>query len=413
MTQTFLTQRADLTHKFNTGAGRHGWLRLTPAYSRKVVEQILEDSPEATRIYDPFSGTGTTPVSAAFRGLSAVATELNPFLVWLGTVKLAHYSEIDLSTTRKLTEHVLELCRQDKAKPAPAPPIHKIERWWHPAKLSQLQALKGAIDESAESEPVRNLLHSAFCRTLIQVSNAAFNHQSMSFKDDLAQSDLLSEDGSAVLDAFREDAAHTVLSAKENPRGTGRIVEADARLAHEKIAGESFDLVITSPPYPNRMSYIRELRPYMYWLGYLTNGKDAGELDWQAIGGTWGIATSRLSEWSRPTNAVELAKLPPILELVRHADNKNGALLANYIDRYFVDMFDHLRGLTTLLRKDSMIHYVVGNSTFYGALLPVEELFADMFRQLGFMDISIVALRKRNSKKELVEFDVIARWPGT
>ena len=46
------------------------------------------------------------------------------------------------------------------------------------------------------------------------------------------------------------------------------------------------------------MSYIRELRPYMYWLSYLRDGREAGELDWKAIGGTWGIATSRVGKWS-------------------------------------------------------------------------------------------------------------------
>jgi hypothetical protein len=46
------------------------------------------------------------------------------------------------------------------------------------------------------------------------------------------------------------------------------------------------------------MSYIRELRPYMYWLGYLQNAREAGELDWKAIGGTWGCATSRVGKWN-------------------------------------------------------------------------------------------------------------------
>jgi hypothetical protein len=44
--------------------------------------------------------------------------------------------------------------------------------------------------------------------------------------------------------------------------------------------------VLTSPPYPNHMSYIRETRPYLYWLGYLTAGPQGGDLDWQAMGGT-------------------------------------------------------------------------------------------------------------------------------
>ena len=51
------------------------------------------------------------------------------------------------------------------------------------------------------------------------------------------------------------------------------------------------------------MSYIRELRPYMYWLGILENARDTGELDWSAIGGTWGVATSRLASLERPRHA--------------------------------------------------------------------------------------------------------------
>ena len=37
----------------------------------------------------------------------------------------------------------------------------------------------------------------------------------------------------------------------------------------------------------------------MYWPGYLDSGNQAGELDWQAIGGIWGCATSKLMSWTR------------------------------------------------------------------------------------------------------------------
>ena len=62
--------------------------------------------------------------------------------------------------------------------------------------------------------------------------------------------------------------------------------------------------------------------------------------------------------------------------------------------------------------RNSEIHYIVGNSTFYGVLLPVEKLYAVMFERLGFEEIACRAIRKRNSKKELFEFDVSARWTG-
>ena len=51
---TRLRQRADYTQAFNAKTGRHGWLRLTPAYSVKVVEEILSDCDEGVNVLDPF-----------------------------------------------------------------------------------------------------------------------------------------------------------------------------------------------------------------------------------------------------------------------------------------------------------------------------------------------------------------------
>lgn len=148
----------------------------------------------------------------------------------------------------------------------------------------------------------------------------------------------------------------------------------------------------------------------MYWLGYLTTGRDAGDLDWTAIGGTWGMATSRLTDWQRPDTALQDASLSDILHSVAHADNKNGKLLSTYIAKYIDDMWSHFKGLTSTLADGAEVHYVVGNSTFYGVLLPVEQFYATMMEKVGFQSIACRAIRKRNSKKELIEFDVSAKW---
>ena len=52
-------QRADYTFKYNKKLGRHGWLRLTPAYSVKLVDELMQDCSSDSFILDPFSGTGT------------------------------------------------------------------------------------------------------------------------------------------------------------------------------------------------------------------------------------------------------------------------------------------------------------------------------------------------------------------
>ncbi len=248
----------------------------------------------------------------------------------------------------------------------------------------------------------------AFCRTLIALSNAAFNHQSMSFKDD---DQLLFDLNRDMGGMYSEHVRFVLIGAGDNPYGETSVILDDARTPSAAVGGK-FDRVITSPPYVNRMSYIRELRPYMYWLDFLTNGRDAGELDWLAIGGTWGMATSRLNEWQRPPDGLKNDALAAITEAVAHADNKNGKLLSTYITKYFDDMWAHFKVLTGLLARNAEVHYVVGNSTFYNVVLPVEQLYAVMLEQAGFQSTHCRAIRKRNSKKELIEFDVSAVWHG-
>jgi hypothetical protein len=148
----------------------------------------------------------------------------------------------------------------------------------------------------------------------------------------------------------------------------------------------------------------------MYWLGFLQNGRDAGELDWAAIGGTWGVATSRLTDWKAESGHFQNRTLDLAVDQIAHRDNKNGELLSKYVEKYFDDIWTHLMGLTLVLNRGAEIHYIVGNSTFYGVLLSVERLYAEMLRQLGFSKIECRTIRKRNSKKELIEFDVSAVW---
>lgn len=402
-----LRQRSDYTYKFNSKTGRHGWLRLTPAYSLKIVEELIVGHEKAKRIFDPFCGTGTTVLSAAYHGHESVTTDINPFLVWLAQAKTAHYSHRQISATRDACASALDLVRNKSIKPVPAPPIHNIERWWSPKSLDFLRLLRAAIlAVTKEHSAERTLLLISFCRSLIELSNAAFNHQSMSFKDD-GQFDIGFDMDMAC--AFSDDVRFVLSGASENPTGEGYVVLGDSRNPVEAVEG-LFDLIVTSPPYANRMSYIRELRPYMYWLGFLINGRDAGELDWTAIGGTWGIATSRLTAWKRPADHFKSTNLSMALDQIAHADNKNGAVLANYVAKYFDDMWTHFLRLIPVLDRGAELHYIVGNSTFYGTLVSTERLYAEMLAALGFNKIECRAIRKRNSKKELVEFDVVARW---
>lgn len=402
-----LRQRAEYTYKFNIKAGRYGWLRLTPAYSLQIVEELMTAHPHARRVLDPFCGTGTTALCGAYHGRSCVTLDINPFLVWLTTAKTTWYAQEDIAGTLEAGVQALALVAHKTVEPYPLPPLSHLQRWWDEEALLFLRRLRAAIDEVAPSRSaVHTLLLVAFCRTLMTLSNADFNHQSVSFKPD---GQLKLELAPTYADVFWADVRFVVTGAQENPSTIPTVVLGDARTVDRFVEGP-FDLVITSPPYANRMSYIRELRPYMFWLGFLQDGREAGELDWLAIGGTWGIATSRLASWERPADHYRNADLDALLERIAGVEKRHGSLLARYVAKYFDDIWLHLSRLPGLLARGAEVHYIVGNSSFYGILVPTESFYADMFRALGFVDVTCRPLRKRNSKKELIEFDVTARW---
>lgn len=404
-------QRVDLTFKHNRIHGRHGWLRLTPAYSVRMVEQVLaEFGGSASSVLDPFSGTGTTALCAAYRGLRAVATDINPFLIWFARGKSAQYSAAQRVAFEAAAHCLTRRLREGTARPAAIPALRNIERWWHPEALAFVAALRGEV-ERVEAEPIRDLLKITFCRTLMSLSNAAFDHQSMSFNASSsaeASARKAEPDLEEFVTRFADDVSTVALGIMENPAGPVHIEQVDSRALGElRLPPGSFDLLITSPPYPNRMSYIRELRPYMYWLGFLDESKAAGALDWQAIGGTWGSATSRLGTW-KPSGAFIPEYLFPILQQIRDGHPKYGRVMAQYVLKYFDDMSVHFNSAAQLLRHQGTAHYIVGNSTFYGHLVPAERLYVDQLLRAGFRSAEVRALRRRSSKKELVEFHVIA-----
>lgn len=393
-------QYAELTFKDNLKRGRHGWVRLTPAYSVKIVQDILAEHPSYQHVLDPFSGTGTTALAAAQSGIQASLVDINPFLIWLASVKTAIYTKDVLPQTQEVAFDIVEQSRQKMdTTDYWIPPISNIERWWSQDRLQTLATLYHHIQHLNAPIAIHNLLLIAFCRLLIDWSNAAFNHQSMSFK---ASTISLFDDHDMMLNAFLDNIQWVVQGASDNPIASINLYQADSRQLDIEVP-ELFDCVITSPPYSNRMSYIRELRPYMYWLGYLEEARDAGELDWQAIGGTWGIATSRLNTWESQ-NRFESKRLTKIVQSIA----SESETLANYVHKYMDDMYQHFTNLKKLLTDDADIYYIVGNSKFYDTLVPVEQLYQDMLDEIGFTHINIQKIRKRNSKKELYEFLVTA-----
>lgn len=395
-------QNSQYTFKYNEKMGRHGWLRLTPAYSVKMVETVLQNLDYTPKcVFEPFSGSGTTELVCANHGISSFAYDINPFLVWLASVKTAQYSDAQITAFKHTCAEILS--NIENTREFTYPNIFNIDRWWHTNQLIFLAKLKTAI-WAIPDKTIQDLLKVAFCREIIVLSNASFSHVSTSFNDSEDCNEFTYDDGKL---SFQSICNSIYESLKKQPLISTRISlqNSTSVLSDDK---EKFDTLITSPPYPNRISYIRELRPYMYWLDFLHTADDASNLDWNTIGGTWGSATSKLSTWEKKSNLLP-DYLFSIAENISKADNKSADLMATYVLKYFDDIAMHIQSVYNSICSGGTVHYIVGNSSFYGNTVPSEKLYADILTFVGFSNVKYEIVRKRNCNKALYEFWISAK----
>jgi len=394
----------------------HRWYRLTPSFSPQLANDIahhFELSP-ADFVLDPFSGVGTVPLCMKYRGIPACSVEINPYLHFVGNIKTRTYRDIDdiesgfkrfIDAYRASLDHVpFESKPQEylMEHAADIPPINFPERWWSPGNLAQLVGLRKLV-ATFEGKPQHlDLVKMAILGILIPVSNAKHNHVSLTFADKpLATVDVARALGHQLRNMVADLLAVSHLPAADVTIHRGNSKELTSVLPERP----SVSAVITSPPYPNRFSYARETRPHLFFFEFIESATAVGQLETEAIGGTWGKATSVLASGVKPKNALIQALLNPYL----HGIDSNGNLMANYVVKYFNDIYDHAGQVAQVCNKQARLAYVIGNSKFYDHPLPSDEILASIFGHFGFKLERIDRMRKRQSKTGLYEAVVFMR----
>jgi hypothetical protein len=237
---------------------------------------------------------------------------------------------------------------------------------------------------------------------LVPVSNAKHNHVSLTFADKPAPT----IDLGAILAKKYREMIEDLRSVAGSPCSDVTIHRGNSKQASRVLPqGAEITAVITSPPYPNRFSYARETRPHLFFFDFISDAQAVGQLETDAIGGTWGKATSVLAEGVVPANSTIESLLSPYTKNI----NRDGHLMASYVTKYFNDIFQHAEGIAKVCAHGCRLAYVMGNSKFYGHALPSDEILAEIFRHFGFGLERIDRMRRRQSKTGLYEAVVFMR----
>ena len=418
----------------NKSLAVHRWVPWIAGYSAPFVDDVITaylPQQKTALVLDPFCGVGTTLLQSVFRGYDAIGFEINPYASLAACAKLSA-PIIDLAALNALLKNLETCSRLWKTTPVPVditpPPLKSRLPFFSPAVEKQvLHAL--SFLHSIASELLANLYRIAFGAVMVSVSNYTYEpslgSRPAAGKPLITEADV----GDVLLMKLRQMHADVVwMQEKMGGRrlGTGRVINADFFSAQEHLETDSAHLMVTSPPYMNNYHYVRNTRPQLYWLDFITSPKEQKHLETNNFGQYW--------QTVRDSAPIPLAfshsGLTETLQLLRATRTEQGAYggpgWANYVTAYFNDCYRFMATLKRVLARRGVGVVVIGNSIIQGFDIRTEALLGEIGVMQGLTLEGVYCIRDKRvgasitqssvrqgtrSKATLSEFAVVVRKP--
>lgn len=402
----------DITFKAGQSEPIHRWYRLTPSYSPNLVRFLIDrfDISKDDLVLDPFSGRGTTVIECQKLGLKSVGIEINPLLQEVGDRSLlwesnhldlidSYLAQVGDEIRKNKNLSIDSVLKQYKTE---LPIIHNVFRWWQEEVLKELIIHRQIMLEKS-FEPIQNYLWIAINKAALDCANIHRNHPTITFDDNHTRKIDVQFEIQNNLQDIKEDIKGLTPTEISNSR-SGSIILGNSTKELETSLSSPVDFVITSPPYPNRYSYVHQTRPQLYFMELIGTAAAATDIDLNTIGGTWGKATSGLQK-----------KLMDVPEEIRpylsyYDDLKEqSTLMCNYATKYFIDLWEHIKSLKKCTTGKFRGAYVVGNSRLSGIEIFTEVILGNLFEHEQLKVEKIISFRKRGGRQRLYETAVCVK----
>jgi hypothetical protein len=372
----------------NKNLPRHRWFNIKEGFSSEIIKELIKkfDGKEDDLVFDPFSGSGTTVLSAKELGIPSFGIEVNPFLWEISKSKLIE-GPIDLSKHISFIENInpeKNIC----------PPKLSISQKLFGKQLKNVLAIKEYIS-SVKNNQERQLLKTAFLCSLEISSSAKKDGNGLKYPKNKKPAQIKE----VIIEKIRtiqEDINQNVLDKEVKSlifNEDVRDLESFIREKHpEYIDKTSFCLF--SPPYMNCFDYT-EIYKIELWFGdFIEEYSDLKKLREKSL-------DSHLNKklfGNRKLNDKTVNFFYSILEEKELWSKK----IPKMIEGYFEDMWKTLNGIYLTLKKGGVCVIVVGNSSYGNVVIPTDLILGKIGLHCGFKKCSIeIARRLGTSSQQL------------
>ncbi len=383
----------------NMGLPVHRWFRYSAGFSGAWAEDLIsrEAGGREVRVFDPFAGSGTTLIAAEQCGVESWGIDPHPFVARVAKAKLAYRS----SPSEYLQRAENALFSAQRRSPSLESYAPLIRKCYTDEALEQLDCLRRAIESADDNSESSRLVWLTLVSVLRSTSHVGTANWQYLLPD--RRKARVREPFSAFGEMMRTmHADMSAVNGLSGPRATFNL--DDARLC-ATVPVDSFNLVMTSPPYPNNYDYADATRLELTFFGEI---KGWGDLQANIRRRLLRSCTQHV-----PDRAVDLEgvlarpELDPIRDDLQPVCGELGKVRLtrggkktyhNMIGCYFLDLARAWLALRRVCRSPSKVCFVVGDSAPYGVYVPAIEWLGKLAVAAGFRSFAFEKTRDRNIK---------------
>lgn len=377
----------------------HRWVNWIAGFSELFVAEALERHLPNRRsditVLDPFSGIGTTMVTAYLRGYSSIGYEINPFPAFVTKAKYQAIHDLDLDEMNDIINNFLIHMTNARMAPISRPPHGfktRIE-FYSPKVLKKVLYAWDFFETIRDIPVLFDLFRIAFGAVMVSFSNYSYE-PSLGSRPASGKPLIDDFDVTGSLAAKLKEIYQDILWARRVAINNSEFRIINQSFFSSDLEAESIDLLITSPPYLNNYHYIRNTRPQLFWLGFAQSSSDLHYLETNNYGKYW--QTVRDKRYICSLN-IYSSKLQKLIDKIRSVESDRsvygGHGWANYACEYFNDTVRFLQKAADVLKPKSKAVIVIGNSVLKGVEVPTDKVFAYIAQELGFKNIKIIKVR--------------------
>ena len=389
-----------VSYRGNYDAPGFRWMKYKEGFSTRLIEQLI-DEVKPSSVLDPFAGIGTTPLIAAGRGLKTVGIEIIPVGVLVAEAIALAATRLRRDAFTEATIRFLEHLNSDtEASPEFAFPHVRITAAAFPADtesaLAKAREFIAAIDDPA----IQTMLNLACMSVLESVSFTRKDGQYLRWDPRSGKQVRTRIQKKSIL-RFTNAISGRLTEITEDidilKRFYGREVPefiTGSSLDHlRQIPTGSFDMAITSPPYPNRYDYTRSYALELAWLGYnddeikalrqrmlTATVENKSKKPW--LLGTYGntvLLTSAMRMYEQQGAVHEV-----IAQLSACRSQLSNPHIIRMLKGYFLEMAVIVAELGRIIRPGGTVVMVTDNVQYHGEELPVDLILSDYAEHSGF-----------------------------